>query len=170
MIERKILLMLGSLSLALISAMLLTPCIYGPSCFVHLDGTPGMIDHDWSEYGAGSFMYLFGDILCHQEMDRSFIINGSQMPFCIRDTGLLAGFMTGCFSFIFRIELLSDKRVTLLGAFLIVLTLVEWCFERFAFGIPELRFIVAIASGIGFVMVLGWFLKKISEGQGAPHE
>ena len=53
--------------------------------------------------------YQCGDILCHQRADRSFFINGNQMPFCARCTAILIGITLGlAFMIFFKIEL--DRR------------------------------------------------------------
>ncbi len=43
---------------------------------------------------AGS-IYGLGDILCHQDSSRSFHLNGSQLPICVRDLSALAGLVGG---------------------------------------------------------------------------
>lgn len=53
-----------------------------------------------------SFLYNSGDILCHQKAQRSFFINGNQMPFCSRCTSIWLGLSIGLAIMIFyRIEL-----------------------------------------------------------------
>ncbi len=39
--------------------------------------------------------YVFGDIYCHQSPDRSYDLNGNQMPVCARDVGIFAGLVIG---------------------------------------------------------------------------
>lgn len=39
----------------------------------------------------GRFVYYTGDVLCHQHASRSFFINGNQMPYCARCTGIFFG-------------------------------------------------------------------------------
>jgi len=36
-------------------------------------------------------IYAFGDIMCHQHASRSYFLNGNQMPFCSRCTGIFFG-------------------------------------------------------------------------------
>ncbi|MEM3396486.1 MAG: DUF2085 domain-containing protein [Thermoplasmata archaeon] len=36
-------------------------------------------------------IYEFGDIMCHQHASRSYFLNGNQMPFCARCTGIFFG-------------------------------------------------------------------------------
>jgi uncharacterized membrane protein len=38
---------------------------------------------------------VIGDTECHQLANRSFFINGNQMPFCSRDVGLFIGLAVG---------------------------------------------------------------------------
>lgn len=49
---------------------------------------------------ALAFLYAAGSVVCHQLPDRSFFIDGRQLPVCARCTGLylggLAGFVTWC--------------------------------------------------------------------------
>ncbi len=42
-------------------------------------------------------VYLTGDLMCHQHADRSFFVNGNQMPFCARCTGIFLGLAFGAF-------------------------------------------------------------------------
>lgn len=40
-------------------------------------------------------VYVIGDIYCHQRLDRSFTMNGNEMPFCARDLGIFLGLAVG---------------------------------------------------------------------------
>ncbi len=40
-------------------------------------------------------VYRIGDRLCHQKAERSLFINGNQMPFCARCTGIWLGLIAG---------------------------------------------------------------------------
>ncbi len=40
-------------------------------------------------------VYISGDYMCHQHADRSFFINGNQMPYCARCTGTFLGLAFG---------------------------------------------------------------------------
>ena len=69
--------------------MVAAPALAPPGSYTDLDGSPSFVDHPLD--GILDVPYLIGDVLCHQQDGRSFHINGSQMPICIRDTGLLLG-------------------------------------------------------------------------------
>ena len=62
-------------------------------------------------------IYSWGDRLCHQQADRSFFINGNQMPFCSRCTAIWLGIALGLGLMVFyRIDV--DERfigIILLG-------------------------------------------------------
>ena len=40
---------------------------------------------------AHAIAYAFGDLNCHNLGERSWTINGNQMPVCVRDLGILLG-------------------------------------------------------------------------------
>jgi uncharacterized membrane protein len=53
-----------------------------------------------------NIVYSFGDSLCHQKVERSFFINGNQMPFCSRCTAIWLGLTIGLgFMIFYKIEL-----------------------------------------------------------------
>ena len=50
----------------------------------------------WSELNPfWGFVYAFGDLNCHQKHERSWEINGNQMPVCTRDIGIFLGLFIG---------------------------------------------------------------------------
>jgi len=50
----------------------------------------------WSELNPYyAFVYAFGDFNCHQKHERSWVINGNQMPVCARDVGIFFGLALG---------------------------------------------------------------------------
>ena len=60
----------------------------------------GKIGHNQAEYGYFAWsdlnfyaasIYAFGDFNCHQKYERSWEINGNQMPVCTRDVGIFFG-------------------------------------------------------------------------------
>ena len=134
--------------------------------FTGLDGLPASIDHGWQGHGPASMMYLLGDVFCHQEMDRSFILNGSQLPVCIRDMGILAGAVAGCVLAVFLIDRLKGNRVLAIGIALTLVTGIEWCLERVVGDMPAPRFLSGIVTGIGASILLGWWIAREYERGG----
>ena len=54
-------------------------------------------DEEFDQLGSpiSRAAYVFGDIYCHQLTERSYRLNGNQMPVCSRDVGLFAGLLMG---------------------------------------------------------------------------
>ena len=68
-------------------------------------GEDSKMGHDQSAHGGSfawselnplwAFVYAFGDLNCHQKHERSWEINGNQMPVCTRDVGIFLGLVIG---------------------------------------------------------------------------
>ena len=75
-------------------------------------GEDSPVGHDQSAHGGTfawtelnpvwAFVYGFGDLNCHQKHERSWEINGNQMPVCTRDIGIFLGLFTGALLFGWR--------------------------------------------------------------------
>jgi len=59
------------------------------------------------------FVYRCGDRLCHQKAERSFFINGNQMPFCARCTAIWIGLAIGLGLMIFY-KMKFDEKILIL--------------------------------------------------------
>ncbi len=124
--------------------------------FLGLDGDPCFVDHSWK---ISEFPYLLGDILCHQEQDRSFILNGSQMPVCSRDIGLIFGLTLGCL-FCLSKNVNFDRKWLTISFIMMMFTIVEWFIDPYFDNLMETRFTTGIVSGAGAGMFLGWFVNR----------
>ena len=92
---RLVLIIITSVVLAL---FVLTPFLMPEGNIIGLDGTPLIMDfgYIWVDLDSLSmFAYGFGDVLCHQQSERSFVLNGSQMAVCVRDLFIVTGFLSG---------------------------------------------------------------------------
>ena len=75
-------------------------------------GEDSSLGHDQSAHGGTfswtelnpvlAFVYGFGDLNCHQKHERSWEINGNQMPVCTRDVGIFLGLAIGAALFGWR--------------------------------------------------------------------
>jgi hypothetical protein len=102
----------------------------------------GSVGHDQSLHGGKfawsdlnpiwALAYGFGDINCHQKHERSWEINGNQMPVCARDIGIFSGFSLGCLFFLLR----GFNRWTVRDTFLSVFN-DEWLIEIYEKRIPN---------------------------------
>lgn len=78
--------------------MILAPLTLPPNSVEDLTGTVGRIENanitgDMNSYAR--FYYQAGDANCHTKVERSFFINGNQMPFCARDVAIFFGMVIG---------------------------------------------------------------------------
>lgn len=105
-----------SLSLFFFISFFLAPALVSPGTIVDLEGRANAIDFASEEgrYGYGNigkandsmflwtdlnvysgFIYAFGDLNCHNKAERSWEVNGNQMPVCTRDLGIFLGVAIG---------------------------------------------------------------------------
>jgi uncharacterized membrane protein len=95
---KKIPLILVILSLVWTISLFVIPATLPPGSVEYLDGNASMIDYQikWNELPIPQrIVYTIGDLHCHQKHNRSFLINGNQMPVCTRDVGIFAGCNVG---------------------------------------------------------------------------
>ncbi|MBA4694637.1 MAG: DUF2085 domain-containing protein [Candidatus Poseidoniales archaeon] len=125
--ERKIGLWIGGVSLFFLVSFFLVPFYLPTDSVPELSGRAntfdyysedswgnvqtsdsGEVGHNQSEYGLfawseldpyAAFIYGFGDLNCHNKAERSWEINGNQMPVCVRDVGIFLGLAIGGFLF-----------------------------------------------------------------------
>jgi len=82
----------------------------------NLSGIVGIQDHQGTTENMQfpiNIVYSCGDRLCHQKAERSFFINGNQMPFCSRCTAIWLGMTIGIGFMIFY-KILPDKKFLIL--------------------------------------------------------
>jgi uncharacterized membrane protein len=63
-----------------------------------LSGAVGRLDNPGQEARMNLFaqaVYTMGDIECHQIAERSYYLNGNELPICSRDVGLSIGLLAG---------------------------------------------------------------------------
>ncbi len=153
---RNIMLTLAGIAGVLTALFVIAPFMAPYGSFLGLDGAPCFIDHSWD---ISEFPYLLGDILCHQEQDRSFILNGSQMPVCSRDIGLVFGLMLGCL-FCLSKKVTLDRRWLAISIVMMLFTIVEWFIDPYFDNLMETRFATGVVSGAGAGMFVGWFVNR----------
>ena len=152
---RRVLIVLSSMTGFLTFLFVVSPLLAPEGTYLGLDGSPMYIDHGWR---PSDVAYLLGDLLCHQMEDRCLIVNGSQMPVCIRDLGLLAGFTAGAAACIPMVERLHSKKVIIIAVALMSATVVEWIVETESGDLPMARLATAMVSGAGVALLLSWML------------
>ena len=79
---------------------ILSPLLLPIGSITDLSGSVGVIDNS-EMYEDIPFPldipYHCGDRLCHQKLERSFVLNGNQMSFCSRCTAIWIGLTIGLF-------------------------------------------------------------------------
>lgn len=76
----------------------ITPFFIEEGSITDLHGSVGIIDNQQFHDSIGfplNIPYILGDMLCHQKPERSFFLNGNQMPFCSRCTAIWVGLAIG---------------------------------------------------------------------------
>ena len=93
-----VLLVLFGASMLWLVLALASPFMVPSNTLLDLSGTVGMREND-AQFDSLSLVprtvYVIGDIECHQLAERSYFLNGNQIPFCARDLGLFAGLAAG---------------------------------------------------------------------------
>lgn len=78
--------------------IVLAPLCQQSNTIKDLSGSVGMLDNKNITLRMAfpwNYIYAFGDVWCHQKSERSFFINGNQMPLCARCFGLFLGVSLG---------------------------------------------------------------------------
>ncbi|RLF62622.1 MAG: DUF2085 domain-containing protein [Thermoplasmata archaeon] len=145
----KIKLILFFLFLIWFILQILAPLMLPYNTIKNLSGVVGLVDNEkliknipqpWST------IYLIGDILCHQKKERSYFINGNQMPFCSRCTGIFLGFAIGMLASIILQKRIcfSDKTVLFILVLMLPL-IIDGTMQLF--GAWESKNIIRITTG-----------------------
>lgn len=111
-----------------------------------------------------SAIYNCGDKMCHQKADRSFFINGNQMPFCSRCTAIWVGLAIGLGFLAFYKIPLNEKFI-----FVIIIGLIPIGID----GVGQLihlwkstniiRVITGLLIGIVCGMAIGFIIDEIRD-------
>jgi len=106
-------------------------------------------------------MYWLGDAECHQLPQRSYFINGNQMPFCARDLGLFMGLAVG-FGLVSLYRLKINPVLALIG---FVPMAIDGGIQTVTSyeSVNPLRFATGIAAGLAGSLLLAHFVFVIQE-------
>ncbi len=145
-----------------LALFIVVPMVLPYGKVVGLTGVPLIMDywHIWSELDpVSAITYGFGDILCHQESDRSFLINGSQMPVCVRDTFIISGFLLGMSTFLVSRRGLAVRSVVIAVAVTSALLFLDHTVQMvFGLNVPSTRAMTGLVFGFAISMAVEcWF-------------
>lgn len=123
-----------------------------------MDGSIGMMDHGskWSEMNIfAELVYSVGDMVCHQEMSRSFVMNGNQLTVCSRDLFILFGIFTGLLFFQLLPKKAEDRRLWYVSYSFVVLMLIDWGVQYItSTDVMITRIITGMMCGIAIATIL----------------
>ena len=94
----RIIILLFLMLLLWVILQFLAPFMFPSNTIQNLSGLPGVEDNTVLTRNMSfpwNIVYSIGDRLCHQRSDRSFFLNGNQMSFCARCTGIWFGLTIG---------------------------------------------------------------------------
>ncbi|MBU0685473.1 MAG: DUF2085 domain-containing protein [Thermoplasmatota archaeon] len=86
------------LSLVWLILVVISPMLVPSNTLLDLSGRVGGHENENQFKDLGAIphaIYWLGDAECHQLLNRSYTLNGNQMPFCARDLGLFVGIAIG---------------------------------------------------------------------------
>ena len=110
------------------------------------------------------FIYGCGDRLCHQKLERSFLINGNQMPFCSRCSAIWLGLAIGLgFMVFYKINL--DEKFLILIAIGIVPIGIDGVGQLFGFweSTNIIRLITGLLIGVVCGIAIGLIIDEIRD-------
>jgi uncharacterized membrane protein len=152
------------LSLAWLILVVISPLLVPPDTLVDLSGRVGGHENEsqFKDLGAVPHaMYWLGDAECHQISDRSYFVNGNQMPFCARDLGLFLGLAVG-FGFVSFYRLKINPILALMGFVPMAVDGGIQAITSYESNNP-LRLVTGIIAGIAGSLLLAHFVFVIQE-------
>lgn len=97
-ITSRVVLALLTLSSVWLALVVMSPFMVHPNTLLDLSGVIGGHENEYHFKNLNPLphaIYWLGDAECHQLANRSYFLNGNQMPFCARDVGLFLGLVLG---------------------------------------------------------------------------
>ncbi len=147
-----------------LSLVMVAPFTLPPGSVVDLSGKVGDIDNGEQLEQMNPLarvVYTIGDINCHQLSERSYYLNGNQMPFCSRDVGLFIGLVAGLI-----LAIVSGLNISILILLLLLVPLgVDGVLQLVTDyeSSNALRMITGVVGGVGVGMILSRFAHRMLE-------
>ena len=107
-------------------------------------------------------IYKSGDRLCHQKADRSFFLNGNEMPFCSRCTAIWIGLAVGLGFMVLYVIELNEKFLVAIILSLIPIG-VDGIGQLFGFweSTNFIRLITGLLAGIVCGVAIGVIIDEV---------
>jgi uncharacterized membrane protein len=151
---------------ALLALTVVSPFLVQAGSLVALDGSPGYVDHMdlWSSIDpVAGFVYLMGDVFCHQDAARTSFLNGNEMAICIRDLGVLVGLVAGMIGVLKWERLLAIRSRSIVpGVMLMVPLFVDWTLQfATSANFWPTRLLTGMLFGIGAALIARSFFDSV---------
>ncbi len=147
-----------------LALVMISPYLVEPGTLLDLSGTVGKHENDALFDGLDPLphaIYWIGDGECHQIAERSYSLNGNQMPFCARDLGLFAGLAAG-FGFVAFFELVLNPLFAVLGLVPIGIDGGLQLVTSYESSNP-LRLITGVVAGITLAVIIAQFVYVVQK-------
>lgn len=139
---------------------IVVPFTAAPGSVGDLSGTVGQVENDFGTLNPlAQAVYYLGDLNCHTLSGRSYELNGNQMPFCARDTGLFLGLAVGMAA-----VLLLNPRFSWLAVILLAAPLVADGGAQLVLDYEStnlLRTVTGVLGGIAAALFLGHLADRL---------
>jgi len=159
---RKILLAVASVVLLWIIA---APLLCAHGTVTGLDGQVAVIDNPrlWDSMDIiPRTIYTLGDFFCHQMESRSFMLNGNQLPFCVRDVALLAGFVIGIIA-VLALGIRRSRTTDTIIVSSFALIILDWATQKiFSSDVVFTRVLTGLLAGAAIAMFVCFLLDAMN--------
>ena len=145
------------------------PLMIPSHTLLDLSGRVGVHDNDAQFAGLSPLphaIYWIGDGECHQIAERSFFINGNEMPFCSRDTGLFIGLVIGFGALLF-VRYKINPILAVVGLVPLGIDGGLQLVTSYESNNP-LRLITGIVAGVACAMILAHFIFALKDDKPRP--
>jgi uncharacterized membrane protein len=160
------LLLLSSVWLALV---VLSPFMVRANTLLDLSGVVGGHENEYQFVNLNPLphaIYWLGDAECHQLANRSYFLNGNQMPFCARDVGIFLGLVIGFLAATF-VRWKIPPLLVLIG---LVPIAIDGGLQQVTSyeSTNPLRIATGLVAGLVLALLLAHFLFVIDEDKAKP--
>lgn len=146
-----------TVTLIAIAVIFIAPFTEPYGTFMGLDGSVAVFDHnDWNGNLISNFAYTVGDFMCHQTESRSIILNGSQLPVCLRDVCILFGFAIGLgMSFLIPDRVIASPAFRYIAIIFLASVLLDWGIQyTTSFDSEFTRATTGLLAGIALAIIV----------------
>ena len=157
------------LSALWVALVITSPLMVSEGTLLDLSGSVGVHDNNAQFEGLSPVpkaMYWIGDAECHQIAERSYFLNGNEMPFCARDLGLFLGLAAG-FGFVSFYRYKLNPMFALLGFVPVGIDGTVQLLTSYESNNP-LRLATGATAGVACALLIALFVFAVQEEKKRP--